>query len=75
MPDLVRIRFTRIPHPRDLEYFALRYIRLDGVYEVPVDLAAELVEFGYASLGNASEPLNDLSAVRPQVPDVDEDDG
>ena len=72
MPELVRIRFIRIPPARDLEYFALRYIRLNGVYEVPLTIAAELVESGFASLGHDSDPLYDFSTPKPLPDDGDD---
>ena len=70
MPELVRIRFTRIPPARDLEYFAMRYIRLNGVYEVPLEMAAELVEFGFASLARASGRVDEFGTPGP-LPDDD----
>jgi hypothetical protein len=45
-----RIRLTKCVSRTDLEYFALRYVRLGEIYDVPAALARELVKFGYAAL-------------------------
>jgi len=41
-----------------LEYLVLRYLKVDGVYDVPVQVAHDLIQFGYASPGDGSEPLS-----------------
>jgi hypothetical protein len=68
---MIRIRLTRLPSTRDLEYFALRYLELNGVYEVPLEMAKDLIEFGYATPSGASQPLSRFGDVReiPEDPD------
>ena len=68
---VVRIRLTRLPSPRDLELFALKYLSVPGVYEVPLELAKDLVEFGYAMPSDGSEPLSDISDVPTLPEDID----
>ena len=58
--DLMRIRLTRLPSPRDLEYLTRRYLRLNGVYDAPSVFASALVELGYASLTDESEPVTEI---------------
>jgi hypothetical protein len=53
----MRIRLTRLPPPRDLEYLTRRYFRVDGVSDAPLLFATQLVELGFASLADESEPL------------------
>ena len=57
--NLIRIRLQRLPSPRDLEYFALRYLKVNGVYDMPLQVANDLVEFGYASPEDIA-PLTDI---------------
>jgi len=58
MSNLIRIRLRQLPSARDLEYLVLRYLKVDGVYDVPVQVAHDLIQFGYASPGDGSEPLS-----------------
>jgi len=60
--DVIRIQLTRLPSARDLEYFALRYLRVNGLYDVPLELAKDLIEFGHAMpSGHVGDVLTDLS--------------
>lgn len=71
--EVIRIRLIRLPFARDLEYFALRFLRLNGVYAVPLELAKDLVEFGYAMPTDGDDPLTNI---RDSLPDIsDGDDG
>jgi hypothetical protein len=74
MSNLTRIRLTRLPAARDLEYLVLRYLQVDGVYEVPTQVANDLIEFGYALPGSRTEPLTGLTdALTPELlEDLDE---
>ena len=66
--DMIRIRITRLPSARDLEYFALRYLKVDGIYEVPLELANDLIEFECATPSDG--PLTDnLDSVRTSTED------
>ena len=60
MSNLTRIRLTRLPSARDLEYLVLRYLQVDGVYDVPAEMATELIGFGCASCADGSVPLSPL---------------
>jgi hypothetical protein len=66
---IIRIRIAQLPNARDLEYLALRYVRVSGVYNVPLALAHDLIESGCASAASDSDPLTDIVAT-----DVDEDE-
>ena len=59
--DVIRIQLTRLPSARDLEYFALRYLRVNGRYDVPLELAKDLIEFGCAMPSQGGDPLTDIS--------------
>lgn len=59
--NLIRIRLVQRPSPRDLEYFALHYFRLRGVYDVPLELANDLIQFGYAVVEDSSSPVTDIT--------------
>ena len=59
--NLINIRLHRLPSARDLEYFALRYLKVNAVYAVPLEVAKDLVEFGYASPEDVVAPLSDIS--------------
>ena len=69
--DVIRIRLTRLPSARDMEYFALRYLRVNGIYELPLELAKDLIEFECATPSDGREPLSDMF---DSLPD-NEDDG
>jgi hypothetical protein len=71
MSNDIRIRLTRLPSARDLEYFALKYLRLNGIYEVPLELAKDLIEFDYAMPSDGSEPLTSLGDARNLEEDID----
>jgi hypothetical protein len=60
MSNVKRIRLTRVPAPRDLEDLSLRYLRINGVYDVPTSLANDLMEMDCATSGDG-ELLTDLS--------------
>jgi hypothetical protein len=60
MASLARVRLIRIPTPRDLEYFVRRYMKLNGVYEVPLEVAKDLIEFGYASPDDSAASVSDF---------------
>jgi hypothetical protein len=59
--DLVRVRLTRLPPARDLEYLVLRYLRVNGIYVVPLSLAVDLVELGYALPDDGPDPPSELA--------------
>jgi hypothetical protein len=71
MSNDIRIRLIRLPSARDLEYFALKYLRLNGIYEVPLELAKDLIEFDYAMPTDGSEPLTSLGDARNLEEDID----
>ncbi len=60
MTTLMRVRLTQLPTARDLEYLVLRYLKVDGVYDVPLHVAHDLIEFGCALPCDSAEPLTDL---------------
>ena len=45
MSNLTRIRLTRLPSARDLEYLVLRYLQVDGVYDADPKLHASATRF------------------------------
>ena len=72
MPQhVIRIRLSRLPSVRDLEFFALRYLKVNGVYEVPLELAKDLVEFGYAMPSDGNDPLTTIGDVPNFPEDID----
>jgi hypothetical protein len=60
MASFARVRLIRMPPPRDLEYFVHRYIKRNGVYEVPLEVAKDLIEFGYASPEDSAASISDF---------------
>jgi hypothetical protein len=69
--ETIRVRLMRLPRAKDFEYFALRYLRVNGVYEVPLGLAHDLIESECALPCNDSDPLTD---VWDSLPHISEDD-
>ena len=45
-----------------MEYLSLRYLRVNGVYDVPLLMAHDLIEFGCAEHARESAPLSDFDA-------------
>ena len=71
--EVIRIQLTRLPSARDLEYFALRYLRVNGLYDVPLELAKELIEFGHATPSGHGDVLTDLSDPPTEIAEEDSD--
>ena len=69
--DVLRVRLTRLPSPRDLEYFALRYLKVNGIYELPLEVAKDLVDFGYALPSDGADPLTPIDALPEIQDDID----
>ena len=65
--EVIRIRLTHLPSVRDLEYFALRYLTVNGVYETPLLVAQDLIEFGYAEHVDGTATSTDIEPF--DVPD------
>jgi hypothetical protein len=59
MNPRVRVRLTKRPTARDLEFFALRFLDIDETYEVDGQLATYLVEWGYAVFASDEETDED----------------
>jgi hypothetical protein len=59
-PELIPVRLTRFPSRNDWEFLSLRYLRVNGVYLVPVALASDLIEIGCAALADGSAPLTEV---------------
>lgn len=69
LKHVIRIHLTRLPSARDFEFFALKYLKVNGVYEVPLEMAKDLIEFGYAMPADGTDPLNSIG----EVGDIQED--
>ena len=69
--NVIRIRLTSLPSPRDMEFFALKYLSVNGYYEVPLELAKDLVEFGYAMPNDGNDPISSISEVQDIPEDTD----
>ena len=64
MANVTRIRLTQVPAPRDLEYLSLRYLRINGVYDLPTSVAVDLMDLGVATLVDG-EPVSDFEPFSP----------
>ena len=65
--EKVRVRLTRLPLAKDVQYFALRYLRVNGVYEVPLGLAHDLIASECALPCDDSDPLTDIWDSLPHI--------
>ena len=65
MTDTMRIRLSRLPSARELEYMALRFVKSDGVYDVPLPFAFLLMDLECASRAELSDALTDFIDLLP----------
>ena len=69
MGPRLRVRFTKQPTPRDLEFFALRFLELGETYEVDAQMAMFLVQWGYAVFASDEETEDGDRNDRTREPD------